>query len=113
MQNTNKAKEELIKVIEEVESLSEHAAEMERMGIDYKRTGLAVQKARKYAESIVETVSEPLIVLDDNLRVSSANRSFYQAFKATAEETVGQLIYELGNHQWDISKLRELLRHCF
>jgi len=109
MQNTNKAKEELIKVIEEVESLSEHAAEMERMGIDYKRTGLAVQKARKYAESIVETVSEPLIVLDDNLRVSSANRSFYQAFKATAEETVGQLIYELGNHQWDISKLRELL----
>ena len=82
---------------------------MEKLGIDRKGTELADQKARRYAENIVEAAGEPLIVLDANLRVISANRSFYQTFKVTAEETEGQLIYELGNHQWDIPKLRKLL----
>jgi len=79
------------------------------MGSDYKQTEPIVQEVCKYAESIVETVHEPLVVLDANLRVISANRSFYQTFKVTAEETERQLIYRLGNHQWDIPKLRELL----
>ena len=52
---------------------------------------------------------EPLIVLDQKLRVVSASRSFYDVFKVKPEETVGQLIYDLGNKQWDIPKLRELL----
>ena len=52
---------------------------------------------------------EPLIVLDQDLRVVSASRSFYEVFKVKPEETVGQLIYDLGNKQWDIPKLRELL----
>ena len=60
-------------------------------------------------EAIVETVREPLIVLDSDLRVSSANRSFYKAFKVTSEETIGKLIYDLGNRQWDIPGLRTLL----
>src|SRR5208337_3471969 len=60
-------------------------------------------------EDIVETVREPLIVLDSDLRVVSANRSFYNAFKVTPEETIGNLIYDLGNRQWDIPKLRTLL----
>jgi len=110
MKNVNKAKEELIKVIEEVEALSRHTAEMEKVGVDYKRTELVVQEACKYAESIVETVHEPLVVLDANLRVISANRAFYQTFKVTAEETERQLIYKLGNRQWDIPKLYELLK---
>jgi len=109
MKNVNKAKEELIKVIEEVEALRQYAAEVEMMGNDYKQTEPIVQEICKYAESIVETVHEPLVVLDANLRVISANRSFYQTFKVTAEETERQLIYKLGNHQWDIPKLRELL----
>jgi two-component system CheB/CheR fusion protein len=62
-----------------------------------------------YAESIVDTVHNPLIVLDGDLRVISANRSFYQTFQVTPEETEGQLIYDLGNHQWDIPSLHTLL----
>jgi len=54
-------------------------------------------------------VREPLISLDQDLRVVSASRSFYEVFKVNPEETVGQLIYDLGNKQWDIPKLRELL----
>jgi len=50
-----------------------------------------------------------LIALDQDLRVVSVGRSFYQVFKVNPEETVGQLIYDLGNKQWDIPKLRELL----
>jgi len=60
-------------------------------------------------EDIVDTVREPLIVLDSDLRVFSANRSFYKSFKVTPEETIGNLIYDLGNRQWDIPKLRTLL----
>jgi len=69
----------------------------------------AAEEARQYAESIVATVREPLLVLDADLRVVSANRSFYQTFQVTAEETRGQLLYNLGNRQWDIPLLRELL----
>ncbi|MDA3957770.1 PAS domain-containing sensor histidine kinase [Oceanispirochaeta sp.] len=62
-----------------------------------------------YAEGIINTVREPLIVLDQDLRVISANCSFFNVFKVTPEETMGQLIYDLGNNQWDIPQLRELL----
>ena len=67
------------------------------------------QDARTYAESIINTVREPLISLDQDLRVVSVSRSFYNVFKVKPEETVGQLIYDLGNKQWNIPKLRELL----
>jgi len=60
-------------------------------------------------EGIVETIREPLLVLDRDLRVVTASRSFYEFFKVKPEETLGQLIYDLGDKQWDISKLRELL----
>ena len=50
-----------------------------------------------------------MIILDQDLRVVSVSRSFYEFFKVKPEETVGQLIYDLGNKQWDIPKLRELL----
>ena len=66
-------------------------------------------KSQEYAESIVNTVREPLITLDQDLRVITASRSFYDVFKVNHEETVGQLIYDLGNKQWDIPRLRELL----
>ena len=69
----------------------------------------SADEAREYAESIINTVREPLIVLDQDLRVVTVSRSFYEFFKVKPEETVGQLIYDLGNKQWDIPKLRELL----
>lgn len=67
------------------------------------------QAASEFAESIVETVREPLLVLDEELRVISANRSFYKKFAAPKEETEGRFIYELDNRQWDIPDLRRLL----
>jgi len=68
-----------------------------------------VKQLSEYSESIINTVREPLIVLDQNLRVVTVGSSFYDFFKVNPEETVGQLIYDLGNKQWDIPKLRELL----
>lgn len=72
-------------------------------------SGEIVTNAKDYADSIIDTVREPLIVLDQDLRVVTASRYFYEFFKVKPEETVGQLIYDLGNKQWDIPKLRELL----
>jgi len=69
----------------------------------------ALQETQEYAESIVETVREPLIVLDTDLRVISVNHSFCQTFNVTPEDAEGKLIYDLGNRQWNISKLRVLL----
>ena len=63
----------------------------------------------EFAINIINTVREPLLVLDKDLRVIKASRSFYNIFKVTSDETIGKLIYDLGNRQWDIPKLRELL----
>lgn len=74
-----------------------------------KKAEQLVESARIYAESIVDTVREPLVVLDEHLKVVSANRSFYQTFKTSPEETENMLIYNIGNSQWNIPKLREFL----
>ena len=66
-------------------------------------------EAHEFADSLINTVREPLISLDQDLRVVNVSRSFYEFFKVKPEETVGQLIYDLGNKQWDIPRLRELL----
>ena len=63
----------------------------------------------QFAENIINTVREPLIVLDHELKVVTASRSFYNFFKVNIDETIGKLIYDLGNKQWNIPKLRELL----
>jgi PAS domain S-box-containing protein len=65
--------------------------------------------AKEYAEAIVDTVRDPLLVLDHELRVRTANRAFYQTFQVAPQETEGCLIYDLGNRQWDIPQLRRLL----
>jgi two-component system CheB/CheR fusion protein len=71
----------------------------------------ADRQARELAQGLVDTVREPLVVLDARLRVVSASRSFYRCFKVSAQDTVGQLFHELGSHQWDIPNLRELLEN--
>src|SRR3984893_1257196 len=68
-----------------------------------------VEDIETYAQDIVDTVREPLLMLDTTLRVRSANRAFYQTFQVSSEETENRLIYELGNGQWDIPTLRTLL----
>ncbi|MEI7429797.1 MAG: CheR family methyltransferase [Betaproteobacteria bacterium] len=68
-----------------------------------------VKMALEVSEGVINTVGEPLIVLDSQLQVVSANRSFYRTFQTSAEQTVGQKLHELGNGQWDIPALRQLI----
>jgi two-component system CheB/CheR fusion protein len=76
---------------------------------EQKRTQVALQDALAYAEGIVETARQPFVVLDADLRVITANTSFYQTFKTSRGDVEKKRIYDLGNSQWDIPALRELL----
>jgi two-component sensor histidine kinase len=69
----------------------------------------AISDAWALAQGIVDTVREPVLVLDKELRVITASRSFYLGFKVTPKDTQGRLLYALGDGQWDIPKLRVLL----
>jgi two-component system CheB/CheR fusion protein len=73
-----------------------------------KRHEAQLQESRDYAVAIIDTVL-PLVILDETLRVQSANRSFYELLGVTPEETEGSFVYELANRQWDNPKLRKLL----
>jgi two-component system, chemotaxis family, CheB/CheR fusion protein len=80
------------------------------MDIDALKRGMEqLEYSRNYAQAIVETVREPLIVLDSNLQVLTANQSFYQTFQVSSAETEQRVIFDLGNGQWNIPKLRLLL----
>lgn len=76
---------------------------------DFKKAQERMAERTEFAEGIIRTVREPLVVLNDNLRVVSANPAFYRTFKVTQKDTEGHLLYDLGNGQWNIPKLRELL----
>ncbi len=89
LQSTN---EELIVVNHELINLNEHLTE-----------------TKNYAEAIIATIREPLLVLDKNLRVKTASHSYYEAFNIKETEVEGKLIYELDNQRWDIPALRKLL----
>jgi PAS domain S-box-containing protein len=84
-------------------------AKIMRDRTDFRLAEDARNDALAYAENIVETVREPLVVLDTDLRVRTANRSFYSTFHVAKEATEGRLLYDLGNRQWDIPALRKLL----
>ena len=103
MKDKDKTKEQFIN---ELVELRRRIAELEALEAEHTRLA---QESREYAESILDTVREGLAVLDADLRVISANRSFYETFKVKPGETEGQLVYDLGNRQWNIPKLRELL----
>jgi two-component system, chemotaxis family, CheB/CheR fusion protein len=74
-----------------------------------KRSAKTLELARNYAETIVETVQTPLIVLDADLLVNTANRSFYETFQVSSPETAQISLFELGNGQWNIPQLRSIL----
>jgi two-component system, chemotaxis family, CheB/CheR fusion protein len=76
------------------------------LDIDEKRV---LQAALHFTQSVIDTVMEPMLVLDRDLKVVSANRSFYKTFQVQEKGTLGNAIYELGNRQWDIPELRKLL----
>jgi PAS domain S-box-containing protein len=74
-----------------------------------KHAGIEAHEAAAYAQAIIDTVREPLLVLDEHLKVLSASRSFYDIFEVSPGETVGHFLYDLGDKQWDIPQLRTLL----
>jgi PAS domain S-box-containing protein len=98
--------EELKAVNEELEmrnvELGEHNEAIQRGLQD-------VKAARDYADAIIATTRQPLVVLDGALRVLTVNTAFLRTFKVTHKQTVGRLIYDLGNRQWDMPQLRRLL----
>ena len=79
------------------------------LGTGFREQFTGIADAWALAEGIVDTVREPVLVLDKDLRVIAASRSFYAAFKVSPEDTNGRLLYALGDGQWDIPKLRVLL----
>jgi len=117
MNKKTKTKQQLLLEMEELRTRLnvagqrlEEANELMQVEItDRKRAEETIVQAQKHVESIVETIREPLLVLTADLKVISANQSFYQTFKVTSEETEGRFIYSIGNHQWDIPALRKLL----
>ncbi|MEG3931228.1 MULTISPECIES: chemotaxis protein CheB [unclassified Microcoleus] len=74
-----------------------------------KRSAKTLQDARNYAETIVETVQTPLVVLDADFRVNKANRSFYEMFQVSPSEAATSSLFELGNGQWNIPQVRWIL----
>ena len=69
-----------------------------------------LKRARDFAEAVVGVVREPVIVLDADFRVRTANQAFYRTFQLEPPDTEGRLIYEIGDGQWNIPRLRELLQ---
>jgi len=68
-----------------------------------------VEELYIYNETILSTIHEPMLVLDKDIRIKSANNAFYKTFQVSAEESLGLSLYKLGNNQWDIPRLRVLL----
>ena len=114
------ANEELLSGNEELQSLNEEL-ETSREEVQTSNEELIIVNqelydrneqlnlSRLYAESIVTTIREPLIILNKELKVKSANKAFYSKFDTTQEGTEGKLLFELGNRQWDIPPFRLLL----
>lgn len=106
-QSTN---EELETAKEELQSSNEELVttndELRHRNDELNELNNNLEQARQYADAIVETVREPLLVLDKNLRIVRANAAFYSRFVLTPKETESCLFYELNNRQWDIPSLR-------
>lgn len=79
---------------------------MEKANIDAEKTW---KLAWTCIRTVVDTLRESFLILDANLRVTAANQTFYRLFQVKPEETEGKLVYELGNLQWNIPSLKELL----
>src|ERR1017187_8771852 len=98
--------EEALSTNEELQSTNE---ELITVNDELQTKNAALAKARDFAMSIVETVRQPLLVLDMELRIRMANRAFYRLFKVSSLETEGRVVFSLSDGPWDIPALREEL----
>ena len=98
--------EELETSKEEIESTNE---ELITSNQELLARNQLVEDLYTYNETILSTIHEPMLVLDENIRIKSANKSFYKTFQVTEAESLGQSLYKLGSNQWNIPRLRVLL----
>jgi two-component system CheB/CheR fusion protein len=98
--------EELETSKEEIESTNE---ELTTSNHELQARIQQVEELNNYNEAILSTVHEPVLVLDKDIKIKSANKSFYKTFQVTEAESIGKSLFQLGNNQWNIPKLRELL----
>ncbi|RYZ28911.1 MAG: PAS domain S-box protein [Chitinophagaceae bacterium] len=98
--------EELETSKEELESSNE---ELLTINQELQMRNEQLAEIQEYSEAVFTTIRESLLILDKNLRIKNANSTFYKTFHMTEEETEGKLLYDLGNGQWNIPKLKELL----
>lgn len=114
------ANEELMSSSEEAQSLNEEletskeelqSSNEELLAANQELITLneTLQEAKEYAEAIIATIREPLLVLDQTLRIKTANQSYYKFFNTNPYEVEEKLLYEVGNRQWDMPVLRKLL----
>jgi len=114
------ANEEIVSSNEELQSLNEELetskeeieSTNEELTMSNQELHVRIQQVEElnnYNEAILSTVHEPVLVLDKDIKIKSANKSFYKTFKVTEEESIGKSLYKLGNNQWNIQGLRELL----
>ncbi|HEX6180955.1 MAG TPA: PAS domain S-box protein, partial [Chitinophagaceae bacterium] len=120
MEELQSANEEVVSSNEELRSLNEELEttkeEIQSANEELNTTNQELQtrnellnESYNYSEAIIATVHEPMVVLDKNLCVKTANKAFYNKFSMTAQETEGMLLFDLGRGHWNIPKLRELL----
>lgn len=95
--------------VAEIGILKQHIKDLERIQLDFLKAEEMAKKGKELAENIIDAIRDPLIILGADLKVELVNTSFYKTFEVRPNETIGQFIYDLGNKQWDIPKLRELL----
>ena len=109
-QSTNEeletAKEELLSINEELSTTNDELRHRVR---ELRELHDEVARSRDFAEAIIETIAEPLLVLDPDLSVARANNAFYRTFDTTSAETIGTTLFALGNEQWNIPALRTLI----
>src|SRR5690349_4091406 len=103
MSDTNRTDAQLI---EELETLRARVALLEQAETAHQRNDQELLDALVYLESIFDTAHESLLVLDSSLHVKTGNRSFYQTFRTSREETEGRFLWELGAGEWNIPELR-------
>ena len=117
MKRKAKTKQQLLLEIEEIqirldatERRLKEANELLRSDIrEPKSAEETFWEDKKYAGSFMETTSQPLVMLSSDLKVICANRLFYESFQLTPKEAEGKSYFDIGNHQWDIPTLRDLL----
>ncbi|QIH37502.1 response regulator [Flavobacterium sp. Sr18] len=118
------ANEEIVSSNEEFQTLNEELEtskeEIEATNEELISTNQELQmrhdlliESHEYSEAIIATIHEPMLILNKNFHVISANKSFYKKFKVSKEETEGKLLFNLGNKQWNIAQLRKVLNEIF